>query len=211
MVIKAVIFDLGGVLVRTEDRGPRMQLAEQLGKTYDELSALIFDSPSAQQAQLGEITTPQHWIAVRKTLELSPTEFLDVPEDFWGGDTLDRTLVDYLRGLRPGYKTALLSNAWDDLRLIIEDYWHIDDAFDEMIISAEVGLVKPDARIYQLAISRLGVDPSEAVFLDDFPENVIGARKVGLQAIDFKDRDQALADLNHLLDGSKSITETKDG
>lgn len=200
MPIKAVIFDVGGVLVRTEDRGPRMQLAERLGMTYAELSAVIFDSESSQQAQLGEITTAQHWKAVRKALDLSPVEFLDVPEDFWGGDALDRMLVDYLRGLRPGYKTALLSNAWDDLRQIIEEHWHIEDAFDEIIISAEVGLVKPDARIYQLAISRLSVEPSQAVFLDDFAENVIGAREAGLQAIHFKDRDQALADLNHLLD-----------
>jgi epoxide hydrolase-like predicted phosphatase len=201
MPIKAVIFDLGGVLVRTEDRRPRTQLAERLGMTYDDLSAVIFDSPSAQQAQLGEITTAQHWKAVRETLDLSPTEFLDVPEDFWGGDALDRMLVDFLRGLQPDIKTALLSNAWDDLRQIIEDFWRIEDAFDEMIISAEVGLVKPDARIYQLVISRLGVDPSEAVFLDDFPENVVAAREVGLQAIHFKDREQALVDLNHLLDG----------
>lgn len=201
MAIKAVIFDLGGVLVRTEDRRPRMQLAEQLGITYDELSALIFDSQSAQQAQLGEITTNQHWQAVRNTLGLSPEEFQEMPLDFWGGDSLDRELVDYLRGLRPLYKTALLSNAWDDLRQIIEEHWQIDDAFDELIISAEVGLMKPDARIYQLALSRLDVEPSEAVFLDDFPQNVIGARDVGLQAIQFKNSDQAYADLQDLLDG----------
>ncbi len=202
MPIKAVIFDLGGVLVRTEDRGPRMQLAARLGKTYAELGMLVFDSGSSQQAQLGEITSAQHWEQVRKVLNISPTELLEVRGKFWEGDSLDGNLVDYLRGLRPRYKTALLSNAWDDLRQYIEEDWQIEDAFDQMIISAEVGLAKPDARIYQLAISKVGVDPAEAVFVDDFPENVIGAREVGLQAIHFIDPDQALADLQQLLDGA---------
>jgi epoxide hydrolase-like predicted phosphatase len=151
---------------------------------------------------LGEITSAQHWEQVRKALNISPAELLEVRGKFWEGDSLDGNLVDYLRGLRPRYKTALLSNAWDDLRQYIEEDWQIEDAFDEMIISAEVGLVKPDARIYQLAISKVGVDPDEAVFVDDFPENVIGAREVGLQAIHFKDPDQALADLQQLLDGA---------
>ncbi len=200
MSIRAVIFDLGGVLIRTEDRKPRTQLADRLGLTYDELSALIFDSQSSHQAMKGEITTAEHWEAVRETLGLSENEFPQVPLEFWGGDTLDENLVNYLRDLRPKYKTALLSNAWDDIRQVLEEQLKIDDAFDEIIISAEVGLVKPDPRIYQGLISNLGVDPVEAVFVDDFPENVEGARLEGWQAILFKDPDQALRDLSHLLE-----------
>jgi len=202
MPIKAVIFDFGGVLVRTEDRGPRTQLASRLEKTYAELGKLVFDSGSSQQAQLGEITSAQHWEQVRKVLNISPAELLEVRGKFWEGDSLDGNLVDHLRGLRPRYKTALLSNAWDDLRQYIEEDWQIEDAFDQMIISAEVGLVKPDERIYQLTISKVGVDPAEAVFVDDFSNNVTGARAAGLHAIHFKGPDQALADLQQLLDGA---------
>ena len=68
MAIRAVIFDLGGVLVRTENRAPRNQLAVRLGLTYDELSALVFDSQSSHLAMKGEITTAEHWEAIRKTL-----------------------------------------------------------------------------------------------------------------------------------------------
>lgn len=200
MPIRAVIFDLGGVLLRTEDRTPRTQLAESLGLTYYELSALIFDSLSAHQAMKGEITAAEHWEAVQKTLGLPQSEFEKIPRDFWGGDALDEELVDYLRDLRPHYKTGLLSNAWDDLRKMIEDEWKIDDAFDEIIISAEIGLVKPDAGIYQRMVAELDVQPGEAVFVDDFVENVAGARSQGLQAVHFIDREQALKDLGLLLE-----------
>lgn len=201
MSIRAVIFDLGGVLVRTTDPAPRARLAERLGLSPAELSRIIFDEESAYQATLGAITTQEHWEAVRRKLGLSPEEFPDVPAEFWGGDTLDQDLVDYLRALRPRYKTALLSNAWDDLRQVLEEHWKITDAFDEVFISAEVGLLKPDPRIYRLALERLGVAPQEAVFVDDFPENVAGARAVGMHAIQFRDSGQARAEVEAVLNG----------
>jgi len=201
MSIRAVIFDLGGVLVRTENRGPRTQLAAHQGLTYDELSALVFDGQSSHQAMKGEITTAEHWEAIRKTLEVSKKEFPQVPLEFWGGDALDEDLINYLRNLRPHYKTALLSNAWDDLRQMIEEIWKIDDAFDQILISAEVGLVKPDRLIYERIISDLGVKPAEAVFVDDFPHNVKAAKAAGLEAIHFLGPDQVLGDLQSLLGG----------
>ena len=199
MPIRAVIFDLGGVLVRTEDRQPRAELAERLGMSYDQLSGLIFDNESARQATLGQLPTASHWEAVRQALHLSEEEFAQARQDFWAGDALDSVLIENIRNLRPRYRTALLSNAWDNLRRILEQDWRILDALDQVIISAEVGLAKPDARIYRLAVERLGVAPGEAVFIDDFPANLEGARAAGLRALYFHSREQALAELEQLL------------
>lgn len=200
MPLKAVIFDLGGVLVRTLDPQPRQRLAARLGISPGELSQLVFDSETARLATLGAITTEEHWQAVREALGLSPDEFTTVPREFWDGDRLDLALVDFLRALRQRYRTALLSNAWDDLRRVMEEHWHITDAFDEVVISAEVGLAKPDVRIFTLTLARLGVLPFEAVFVDDFPENIQAASRVGLQTILFQSPEQALDDLRAMLD-----------
>ena len=199
MNIRAVIFDFGGVLVRTEDQAFRRALAARLDMTSEELGALIFESNSARQAILGEITTQEHWDFVRKILKLSEEEFPSVPLAFWGGDILDTALMDYIRSLHPQYKTALLSNAWDDLRGKLRQTWKIDDAFDEIIISSEVGFAKPDLRIYRLTLDRLRVNPDEAVFIDDFQENVDGAILAGLQTIRFESSHQVLKALSRLL------------
>jgi epoxide hydrolase-like predicted phosphatase len=201
MSIRAMIFDLGGVLIRTEDRSPRAQLAARLAISYEKLNALVFDSPSSRKAMLGEITAVEHWEAVREALGLSEAEMHQVKSEFWSGDNLDKNLVDYLRAVRKHYKTALLSNTWDNMRRVIEDRWMIADAFDEIVISAEVGLVKPDPRIYKKVLSDLNVKPAEAVFVDDFPENINGADRVGMHTVLFKNPNQALKDLERLLDG----------
>jgi putative hydrolase of the HAD superfamily len=94
----------------------------------------------------------------------------------------------------------MISNAWPNLRHWIENEWCIADAFDHIVISAEVGIAKPDPRIYYLALDGMGVAATEAVFVDDFEKNIHGARAVGMQAIHFRNPKQATSDLQNLLD-----------
>jgi glucose-1-phosphatase len=199
---QAVIFDFGGVLMRTEDKGPRTQLARSLGRTYAQLEEVVFDGPTGLPAALGELSAEQHWSSVAKTLQMEETQVPSFQDKFWGGDRMDSQLVDYIRSLKGRYRTALLSNAWSDLRAYLVDRWKIADAFDLMIISAEVSLAKPDPRIYQLVLERLHVPAQATIFLDDVLENVEAARSVGLTGIQFNSADQALTELEHTLNGA---------
>ncbi len=108
--------------------------------------------------------------------------------------------MDFIQGLRGEYKTVLLSNAWDNLRKLLEGLWKIDGVFDEIFISAEMGFAKPDPAIYKIVIDSLGQDPSELIFVDDFIENIKAAREASINAIHFRNREQALADLADYLD-----------
>lgn len=78
--------------------------------------------------------------------------------------------------------------------------WKINDAFDHMLISAEVNLMKPDLSIYSLAIKHLGVEAQEAVFIDDVPANIKGAKQVGMKGILFTSREQTLTELQAILE-----------
>jgi epoxide hydrolase-like predicted phosphatase len=199
-MIQTIIFDLGGVLVRTEDRIPRQLLAEKFGMTYEEMDSLVYGSPTSKEAGEGKISAEQHKETVLKTLGLPLDSFKSFGDEFWGGDRLDKKLVEFIGGLRGEYTTALLSNAWDDLRPLLVNLWKIDGIFDHIFISAEVKLAKPDPRIYQHVINELQQDPSEMIFVDDFIENVKAAKAEGLHAIHFRYRDQALNELAEYLD-----------
>ena len=201
-MIKAVIWDLGGVLVRTQDRGPRTALARRYAMSYRELEDLVFGDEDGKKAQLGLISSEQRWELIRRRFDLDQAGLEQFKSEFWGGDVVDFELIDAIRSLRPAYKTALLSNAFSDLRAVVTETWGFADAFDTLVISAEQGLMKPDARIYQIPLQRLGLQPGEAVFIDDFMHNVEGARAAGLHALHFVSPGQARADLQQLLNGA---------
>lgn len=198
MNIKAVFFDLGGVIVRTEYQAPRQRLAERLGMEYEDLVGIVFDSESARRATVGEVTAAEHWAMVMKRLKRPASEMQTIRNEFFAGDIVDLELLGFIRSLRGDYKTGLISNAWDDLRgSIVRE--RFDDAFDKMIISAEVGAAKPSARIYRVALEQLEVSPNEAVFVDDFLENVEACEEVGMKGIHFKDPESALRQLEAVL------------
>ncbi|MBN2499662.1 MAG: HAD family phosphatase [Anaerolineales bacterium] len=199
MTIKAIIWDLGGVLVRTEDWEPRDELAARLGTDRLTLINTVFGDDGDYRAQIGEITTAEQWADVAKRLNIPAEEIPAVKTAFFAGDMLDTELIDTIRRFKANYTTALLSNAMDDLRREIFENWKINDAFDHLVISAEVGVKKPDQRIYELTLEKVGVAPQEAVFIDDMPENIAAAKAVGMHGIRFVSKAQALADLEALL------------
>ena len=201
MSIRAVLFDLGGVIVRTEYQAPRQHLAESLGMDYDDIDKIVFGggiNGSAARATLGQISEDEHWLNVLKILKQPASENERIRAEFFAGDIIDRTLLDFLRSLRPKYKTGLISNAWSGLRnYILREKF--DDAFEYMIISSEVGAAKPDPKIFQIALEQLQVRANEAVFVDDFIENIEACQKVGMKGIHFRDVESAMKQLKALL------------
>jgi epoxide hydrolase-like predicted phosphatase len=190
--IRAVIFDMGGVLVRNMVPEPRNRLAEKHNLTPMGLEELVFGNPAASKATKGEGSTVELWEHVRSTLNLRPPELPAFIQTFWSSDRLDEELVDFIRSLRPRYKTGLLSNAWEDTRPALNArYPHLMEIFDVSIFSGEVKLAKPDPRIYHLIMDQLGVAPEETIFVDDFRQNIEQARSLGMQAILFKSSQQA--------------------
>lgn len=195
MSIRAVIFDYGGVVVRMVDETPRRMLVDRLGIDLETLYYHVFESESARLGSRGKIRFEKHWQHVCEQLHIPASEQAAALEAFLAADGVDQDLIAWIRELRKQHKIGLLSNAWDNLRSLLVERWQVADEFDDLLISAEVGLVKPDQRIYELAVRRLGALPEEAVFFDDLHENVQGALAAGLQAHQYTDVSRAKWDL----------------
>ncbi len=199
-MLKAVIWDLGGVIVRTLDQSGRSYWENKLGLPGRRLAEIVFEGEMGRKATLGQAGPDDVWQWVIERLDLPAESRPELERDFWKGDRVDQELLQFIRGLRPRYKTGLLSNAWPDLRDVLTNVWRIADAFDEIVISAEVGIAKPDAGIYERALEGLNVAAEEAIFVDDFLENVQGARAVGMQALHFQNPSQAIRDVKAALE-----------
>lgn len=182
MTIKAVVFDIGGVLEIIDDSifpGPWPQ---RLGLTDAEFAARL--DGLAGSPVLGEVTWPEvleHW---RVRLGLDEVEAHAIAADFWRwyAGTLDQSLFDWFAAQRAHRKTGILSNSGPGAREH-ERHHGFEDITDDLVYSHEVGLMKPDPRVFVLTAQRLGVRPDEVLFLDDVPGHVEAAHAAGWHAV----------------------------
>jgi putative hydrolase of the HAD superfamily len=182
--IKALYFDIGGVLIRTEDLAPRRKWERKFGLKDWALQDLFFNSAVGLAAQVGQASTEDAWAYVARTLGVSRDDLPQLQADFYRGDALDRSLIALIQSLRARYQTGVISNAMPDARESLKDRIN-GETFDTLVFSAEEGVKKPDPDIYCRALKRLNVQPVQAVFVDDVFANVEAAKALGMAAIQF--------------------------
>jgi HAD superfamily hydrolase (TIGR01509 family) len=197
--VRAVFWDLGGVILRTRDPGRRRAWEGRLGLAEGALAKLVFDGPSSVEAMLGRASADDVWASVGTALRLTPVDRDRLRADFFATDEIDGALMGFIRQIRSRTRVGLISNAWREVRVLMESTWHVADAFDPLVLSAEVGLAKPDERIFRLALERAEVQPPQAVFVDDLAENVEAALALGIQAVHFQTSSQAQGEIERLL------------
>ncbi len=196
---RALIWDMGGVLVRNMDPSIRGRLAAPYGMSYLDLENLFFGNEVAVQASIGQATEADSWKYVQKKLNIPAEKMAEFIDTFYSCDKFDEDLYTFTMQLKPRYRVGLLSNAYPETRAsLARRFPHFYDLFDVTIYSAEVGMAKPNPQIYRLMLDRLGIEPQSGVFVDDFIENVEGARAVGMHAIHFRSSQQVRDELKEL-------------
>ena len=205
-MIRAVLWDFGGVILSSPfDAFAAYETANALPEGF--LRRLNANDPDTNA-----------WARLERS-EVSFDEFCDLfeAEAVAAGGRVDaRAVMACLRGEpRPqmlealrrvkgaGLAQALLTNNFlteDDMGAL----GHVLEHFDVVVESSKVGVRKPDRRFYELACELVGIDPPEAVFLDDLGVNLKPAREMGMTTIKVIDPDDALAELERVLDLSLS-------
>jgi HAD superfamily hydrolase (TIGR01549 family) len=196
--VRAVIFDLLGVLLRQPTLSGRDQWEERLRLAPGALAKALTLAEDIVYARLGHAPEAEVWRQVARDFGLEDAEMRELQLDYWAGDGLDPVLVRLLGTLRPRYKTALISNLAASAREKIIERYRLDEVLDLAILSGEVGCAKPEQEIFRLAADLLQITPGEALFIDDALENVLGAQAAGMQAIQFVTTEQLVAELRRL-------------
>jgi len=192
MVIKAIIFDCFGVLLVAPGF---TALLRDFSQYEIEINDLIL------QSDYGIISLQKFNELIAKLVGLTPQE---VKSRYWGINVRDETVIDWVRGLKQlgEHKIGLLSNVgsgWlDDLLPETKS----KELFDAVILSYDVGMIKPDPKLFELMAERLGVSPFECIMIDDRPSNIDGAEHADMQAILFKSIHQTQAELKQLLEST---------
>lgn len=199
MTIRAVVFDIGGVLEITPATGWAARWEADLQLQPGEIGRRL--GHVWRGGSLGTISEAEVEQSVGAILGLDHARLAALMQDLWTEylGTLNVELTEYFAGLRPRYRTAILSNSFVGARDKEHACYQFGDLCDLIIYSHEEGIAKPDRRIFELTCERLGAQPHEIVFLDDHAPHVAAARELGIHAILFQDTAQAIAEIERRL------------
>jgi epoxide hydrolase-like predicted phosphatase len=195
--VEAILFDVGGVLVAAGEPVQRRRWERKLGLAPQALDAAL--AGAIRAGWKGGRTETEIWRRLQDALGLADDEFAVLREDLYAHEYLEPAFADFLDRARSEYRLAVITNNGPGARADLQGRFQLCDRVDAFVVSAEVGIEKPDPRIYELAASLLGVAPWNCLFVDDDATNVGGAEAVGMTGIVHRTARETLAQLETLL------------
>jgi putative hydrolase of the HAD superfamily len=188
---RALILDYGNVLTLPQAPDVIEAMAARLGVPVEVFTAAYWEHRHGYDA--GEYPVDEYWRRVLSSLGRRPEESDEQALlDWLAGRDADSWMRyrgevwDLARDARATHvRTAMLTNMSADLAARIRRDRPLDQWFDVVVVSADVRCVKPDPRIYRLCLGQLDVEPAQALFVDDRPENVAEAARLGMRTVHF--------------------------
>lgn len=194
-MIKAVIFDLGRVLIPFDFMRGYLRMQALSGLEPNEIRARLSRDELVRRFESGLIGNHAFVdeVASRLGVQLDYDGFCEI----WGSIFLPETLIpeSVVEGIRRNHRTVLLSNTNGIHFSMLDAKYPILQHFDARILSHEVKAMKPEPAIYQAAIDAAGCQPEECFFTDDIPAYVEGAKAMGIDAVQFENGEQILEEL----------------
>jgi len=184
-MIEVIVFDLGGVIVNVNFKSPLGKLFDNSGAESNRFKDKPNFSKLLQRYDMGIISAGDFHekIIDHLDIELSFDEFIRASNDAIeaGDDGID----DIVKSLSKKYKLAILSNTNPVHYEYIKEKYSIIELFDHILLSYEMGTVKPDAAAYEKLIKTTSVLPSQHLFIDDRIENICAAKEIGMDGIHY--------------------------
>ena len=194
-MIKAVIFDWGGVLLYAPSIGTKEYCAKQLGVNESKFIE-IYDKYEPD-FQKGKISESNFWKKIYENLEIAVPKskilWSTVLEKTYKGNDQVINIAKSLK--KQGYKIGYLSNT----EIPALDFFNKQnyDFLDVSVFSCLEGYIKPEKEIYEIILNRLGVQPEEVIFIDDKETNIEGGKKLGINTILFTNADSLIKELQN--------------
>ena len=202
-MIKTIFFDFGGVIIKPPNLWWRKWLKKRLSiDEHPEILEMLENPYEAQLVKdicLGAVSEDYLWILMAERLKINPARLKKFRLKLFSKRQLNNQVIKSLAELSKTHQTAILSNAGDRSRELMEETYGLNRYVREIIISAEEGVIKPDHRIFEIALDRMKADPDTSLLLDDYYENVISAREFGMHAVHFQNTRQAIHELTHII------------
>ena len=182
-MIKTIIFDLGGVLFTNGTKKFIQDVSTKYGVPAKVVGD-VMDGEIGSRYREAKISRDEFWKLALEKLNIS--ENVDVLEAQWiGGYELIKGTADIIFKLKEKYKVHYLSDNVKERVTAIDKKFHFMEWFDGGVYSHDVGVRKPDPKIYQVVLEKAGAKPEETVFIDDKAPALVPAEAMGIKTILF--------------------------
>jgi len=195
--VKAIIFDLGRVLIDFDHNIAAKRISNCCGKTREQIFEIFFSSDITTRFEEGKISPQDFYLKVKQMLDLklSYETFVSIWNDIFFLTAKNKSVYSLANSLRGRYTVMLLTN----INILHHEYlkknFPVFGIFHHVLTSYEMGAVKPSVEIYRRTLEILGVKPENAFYIDDRVELVESARKLGIKSAVFSGVEQLKIDL----------------
>ena len=197
-MIKCILFDMGGVLTVDNFDAVQKRIANEFGISFEDL--VLLRKKHHENLTLGKYSIRQLVESLKEMYSISKSvdELLKIWKRIYIEETpIIKNTFDLPKKLRKNYSVGLLSNLYDFHTQIMAERG-IYDEFVPCIVSNKVGLTKPNKEIYELCLKQTKFKAEECVFIDDREDFILGAQKVGMKTILYKNYDSLINELKNL-------------
>jgi len=204
VTVRWLLFDVGGVLERVDDAAWPARFAERcaarVGLPLQQLEERL-EAAALPDASTRSDVEAAYWQGFGAAIGADAETLAEIRADFWDAycGTANEAVLAAARSLVGRVGLAILSNSGDGARREEERRYSFSSLFDPICYSHEIGVSKPDPRAFEIALTAMGAEPAEVLFLDDIPANVAAARKLGIRAHHHEDDEGTLAVIHDAL------------
>ncbi len=193
--IKNLIFDIGGVIILRK-KVDFSKFEEEFSLSKERIENIV--KICFKEKMINKDFEERNFFKENFSHLLGWKDYRRILRKIYGGETANKTLLNWIQGKKKKYKIFLLTNNTIALRFLLKEKFKIDHLFDFVFNSAKIGLAKPDPKLFEYLLEKAGVDPQECLFVDDNLKNIEAAKNIGFLTILFENNKKFLSKVQEL-------------
>ncbi len=182
-MIKAIFWDIGGVVILSRRKQILEDWAKELDVSSDNLRVTL--KQFSDQKMRGQNISYNDFIQVNQISWITGAQLENLQKSLWNSEYVNNELLDFILANKDKYVYGVITNNYKEAEEVILKKYQVPKFYTIFVSSADIGVLKPDRKIYEFVLKRVNLPADQCLFIDDSVENVDGAKSVGMIGLQY--------------------------